>query len=525
MDLNASILVDTIILLLNENSETTRDLANQLIVLFKEAKVVDSDDSDVIRFYIRILHRIINEQVDKRSIETVRTLLLKLKSEPVFASHKEHLLDIEKTLIVDSVMSANDRDKAKRAIRTVIRINNYDKKIKRAFGRIQHIKDIDSLDARYEELKDFETKLAEDINSMTSNNEDSGYDGPKAQDSISSKDIDALTSAFTLVHEARTTGAIKSGRRGFNKMFGEAGGLPGGSSYCLLAPSHHGKSFHLLDWAYWGPAYNNFKPKGKLKPLVYLASTENGARENYMILYSKIHLELTGEKAPPVRMTDGVLDTEEIKRRVTAVSDFFEKNGTELLVEFYAAHEFGALDFVSRLRSLMSEGYYIPLAIFDYLAKSKMPNAAREDIAIGTAYNIVSTFAKHHGIVFATGHQYTREGCIKLEGKFDKVKSMNMGGVKGGADAFQIVDILVNQYLETSPNGVQYVTNSLIKYRYESGVSPADRYCAYAITDGGIKDDLNDAKSRAVSDIYSEGMDVSTGYNPKGQKIKEDELF
>lgn len=528
MDLTASILVDTIFLLINENNEYTRELANKLILLFKESKVVDSEDTDVIRFYIRILHRIISEKIDKSSMDLLRSLMLKMKSEAIFASHKEYLLDLEKTLLDDIVMSEAKRNTLKQNIRLIIRINESDRKVKRAFNRIQRIKDMDSLDARKEALKEFEIEFGQTETSKDPD-DNSGYDGPKPLDSISSDDPEALKSAFIKLHDRRSAHVVKTGQQGLNKAFGKERGLAADSSVVVLAPSHNGKSMFLNNFAYWGAKYNDYEVKEDgTKPCIFIATTENGAQENYLLIYEKIYFEQHNEMPAKMRAVDGKPLAEDVDVRVKTVLDFFKERNITLLVESYSPHEFGPIDFVSRLKSIMKAGYYIPIAIFDYLMKSKLPAAAREDIAVGAAYNLVCNFTKHHGIMFLTGHQYTRDGVIRLDGKIDKVKSMNEGGVKGGYDAFQTVDVVLYLILEADHNGQVYTTMKLAKHRYVTDTPPADKYMAYPIKGGAIKDDANDPESRAVKDIYSEGM-TGSGYIPKAKQkestTENDSLF
>lgn len=528
MDLNASILVDTIFLLINENTEYTRELANKLIILFKESKVVDSDDTDVIRFYIRVLHRIIGEKVDKSSMDFLRSLMLKMKSEAIFASNKEYLLDLEKSLLDDSVMDQSRKDTLKRNIRSVIKINESIKKTKKAFSQLQRIKDMESLEARNAALREFEAEFGN-----TESSEDpegnSGYEGPKPLDSISSEDSKALKEAFIKLHDRRSAHVIRTGQKGLNKAFGKENGLAADSSVVVLAPSHNGKSMFLNNFAFWGAKYNDYEVRENGdKPLIYIGTTENGAQENYLLIYEKIYFEEHSEMPPKIRTKDGKPLEEDIEIRVKTVLEFFKSRNITLLVESFNPHEFGPIDYVSRLKSIMNSGYYIPIAIFDYLMKSKLPTAGREDIAIGAAYNLVCNFTKHHGILFLTGHQYTRDGVIRLDGKIDKVKNMNEGGVKGGYDAFQTVDVVLYLILEADHNGQVYTTMKLAKHRYVTDTPPADKYIAYPIVDGAIKDDFNDEVSRAVKDIYTESMSQGSGYKPKGKndsKTENDSLF
>lgn len=518
MDLNASILIDTIFLLINENSEATRALANNLITLFRENKIVDTDESEVIRFYIRILHRIISEGTDKSSMDALRALILKMKSEDIFASHKEHLLDLEKTILDPNIMSDIDRSRLKRNIRVVIRINEIDKKAKRAFSKLSRIKDIDNPDARSEALKEYELEFGEKYDPFT--DAESLYDGPKAQDSIMSNDKEALKQVFEDLFYTRSAGAIRTGQQGLNKAFGKERKLAADASMTVIAPSHNGKSVFLTNFAYWGAAYNSYpvRPDGT-KPLIPIITTENGAKDNYLLLYEKIYFEENLKMPPKVRVDENNKPLkEDLEYRANVVSDFFSKHGILLVVEAYGSHEFGPVDFISRLKYYMKQGYYIPMVIFDYLMKSKLPQAAREDLSVCAGYNLVCNFTKHNGIMFLTGHQYTRDGVIRLDGKIDKVKSMGPGGVKGGYDAFQIVDIVLFLILETDHNGVVYTTMRLDKHRYVTDTPPGDKYVAYPIINGAIKDDVLDKESRAVKDIYAEGMDIAAGYKPKGQE-------
>lgn len=514
MDLNASILVDTIFLLINENSEYSRNIANELIALYKEAKVVDTDESEVIRFYIRILHRIISERIDKSSVDDLRSMMIKMKSESIFSSHKELLMDLEKVVLEPGVMKKDKLDKLKRNIHLTIAITKRDKKLKKSFSKLQQIKGEDNLDVKFNQFKDFEEEFGKDDNSSGNL-----YGGPKAAASVISSDKNTLFEAFHKQNERRSgEGVIKLGQIGLNKAFGPNGGPCKGESICLVAPSHHGKSFTLLSMAYWGVAYNTFSEIDGKVPLIYIASTENEVHENITLIYDKIYLEK--HKQLPPRSTT-------VEEKVETVFEFFKSRGVELLIEFYTEFEFSAEDYINRLANLMKSGYYIPLTLMDYLTHTKLPKTGREDIAIREVYSRVNGFCKHHGICFATVHQYTRDGMLRLQDKIDCVKSMNPGGVMGGYDAFREIDVLFYLYKEKNHNDEVFITMKLDKHRHDKTTPEADKYFAYKIENGSILDDYPSGESKSIKDIYAEGIDMASNYSKKGksEKTTNDDLF
>lgn len=517
MDLNASILVDTIFLLINENSEYTRKIANELIFLFKESKVIDTDDSEVIRFYIRILHRIISETIDKTHMDDLRSMMLKMKSEAIFASHKDLLLDLEKTILDPGVMEKDKLDKLKRNVCLAIAISKRDKTLKKSFTRLQRLKGEDNPDIRFQLFKEFESEFGGDESGSTGT-----YSGPKASSSVLSSDRDALKAAFVKQKDRRSgEGVIKLGQQALNKAFGSNGGPCKGESICIVAPSHHGKSVFLLMLAYWAAAYNTFSEIDGKKPLIYIASTENEVHENFGLIYNKIYFEKNGE-LPPKDIS--------VEDKVDAVCDFFESRGVDILIEFYTEFEFSAEDFVERLKVLMDSGYYIPIAVLDYLTHTRLPKTGREDQAIREVYSRVCGFCKQHGICFATVHQYTRSGMIALNDKIDRVKSMNPGGVMGGYDAFREVDVVFYLFKEKNHSNDVYITMLLDKHRYDTSTPESDKYFAYKLEGGAIKDDFGMEKSTAVKDIYTEGIDLANGYQkntdaPSAKTQENDDLF
>lgn len=302
----------------------------------------------------------------------------------------------------------------------------------------------------------------------------------------------------TLVSEE---GVMKTGMQGLNDGL-NVGGLQAGFMYCFPALSHNYKTGMLLDLSRQVPLYNkpHLEDESK-KGLVIRFSFENKLEQDLPQIYKAMR-EAEEQREIDVRDIDTKEATEYVINKLTA-------NGWAFVMECYDPNNFDVHDLIARLQYWESQGYEVKLAVVDYLELITRANKMlRKDQAITYGYEVLRNHCFPRGIAVATAHQLSSDAQrLAREGTADFVGKVAGGGFYQNCQSLHNkLDCEVVMHIHKQGDE-SYLTFAIGKLRGSSGLDPKRTRWAYKFQQyGGIVDDVNDLKSKALYSIPGSGV-------------------
>lgn len=517
MEISSSVFLDALLLLVNDNSTNNQNAVKELIEIYnKENKGVESSDSDLIEFYIKVIKTIMADQIDREKPDELKVLLIKFKTDKVFEDRREIVDLIQEVLDSRNTATVDTLEGYIRNIQNVLIWNAANEAMRKGFGRLRQCAAIADPQAQAEslgEIKNIFDEMGGNLQKAYSNT------GSVAVDRVVFGDKASIAAAMNKFTQRNVGGRIKTGLVGLNRALGKANGFVAGESCSFNALPHNYKSGILMSCAVWSVIYNVLlAPEGD-KPLVFISSLENEAFQNMIWIFKQRYKQTTGNSP------DGMTDDEIIEW----VYKFFQEKNCELVIERHMPHLYTADAHLARLDYYKEQGYNINVAIIDYanlMAKGSNDNKASRagrDLGVRELFSTLCNEHKTRGITFITAHPLNRDAMKSISGQINQVKKMSAEFLADSVDVEREVDVSIFMHIETTHDGRSFLTFKLTKHRYVDDTPNSHKYFAYEFpADGsGIPDDI-DSKPQFVTDIYAAAFNDN---EPQGQPMVASSIF
>ena len=516
MIITADLLLDAIFLLLNDNSTRNQQAVLELIKLYEDdSRLMESSDGELLRFYVRVLNKIIIDNLDKSDTNALRTFMLKFKSDPAFDRNREVMDLLQDAISSREVLDADQLKRLLDRVQTVLLWHHTNKIIRKNFGKLNRCTELVNPEAQNAELMSILNSSNELQDLYQKSTQSVAHDN--TVDVINFKDRGSIQRGMAK-HKARnTTGRIRTGLQGLNRMLGKTGGVVAGESIIFNALPHMYKSGILVSMALWAVVHNVPVAPDGLKPMVYLASLENEAYQNmFWAFRQRYHVE-TG------RSPDGLTDAQVEEW----LFEYFSKHGCVLIIERHLPHTFGFTEYVARMSYWRSQGLFSVMSIIDYPnlmnKNSNDPSASKggRDLVVRELFSKLCNFNKSVGTTFVGAHPLNRDAMKTIANQTNVVKRLGPEHLADSIDVEREVDVSIYMHLETNTTGQRFLTMRINKHRYVDDTPESHKYCAYQFAKPGvgILDDIEGAPM-FVTDIYAIGFEVdASASNTTGTAI------
>lgn len=276
-------------------------------------------------------------------------------------------------------------------------------------------------------------------------------------------------------------------------------GLKPGEFGCIISPSHHGKTYTLMNMARWVAMYNVPVVKQGFKPAIVFISLENELDENVNSWFRDAYINIFHKKP------EGMSEEEMIDHVVNE----YGKNGFSLLVFRRLANQFGFDEYQALIKKIQSANYHVIASFIDYITLMKVNEIAGGTRALQLQQLVrdMKTFANHEQIATITAMQIDREGSRQLGGGNTYiVKKFSPANLADCSYAFHEFDLCIFQALEEVQDQGRYLTMKIAKHRY-TVINPNYSFCAWRFGPLGILDDVN-GRDTGIQDIYDDALSV-----------------
>ena len=502
MQINENTLLDTLTLLVNINTISTRKLCSDLLKYFNNqlsSKIItDNIIEDYKKILVDIIVEIIDLKITKDNNNTdLKTIYNKVKLNPIFKQMPNYLDPLTSILTIEDNVSSEYLDSISNKLSNIVIWFKCNEKLKYMYGHLNNM-NINQLDESVEKSFNSIINTSQDIEKIIRQRKNIQ---DLAIERIHSSSFDEISNAYKLYKERNITHIIKLGLQGMNRALGKKGGIPLGRSVVFGALTHNYKSTMLLSVARWCKEYNYFPIKDGKKPLILFISLENEGHENMMLWWKTAYETLIKDKLEKEPETE-----EEV---IKQIYDYFYQADIEIVIERYLPSEFGYNELVELINNYEDSGFYIPVCIIDYLSQMKLIDTNGYNsysnqgnyLLIKNLYNKVCNFCGSKGITLFTGNQLNTQAAYLLNSGVNPVKKFNQSHFSGASDVAREVDIIYFLHIEKNQNGDPYLTIQLNKDRYETTTKEQYKFIAYKFTEHGIIDDIN-TSFQGVKDIY-----------------------
>lgn len=487
MLLSSELFLDSILLLINENSDASKKTVNDLIAIYeKESKTNTTLDNELTKFYIRLLKVIINDSLTKKNEDELRLALLKFKSDKALSTRRDIFDLLNDTFSSKEDMSVRNLQKLAERLQNTLLWYTVNGILRKAYTNLNKAADATNPTNQRALLQKIREQSVEIDKAYREADPEGGSDG--AAEQINFSDKSSIQKALTKFKDRTVKGVLKMGLQGLNMMCGAHGGLVLGESVVFNALSHNYKSGILMSCAKWIAMYNTppMDPEGR-KPCILFFSLENEAHQNMMDMF-KTTYETTYQRS------SGDLTDEEI---INYIYEIFNQCGYEIIIERYQPSNFGFTDLVRRIEYFESCGYRVVATVIDYMNNMKKGNDDRNSNAgnhllVKELYSAVCNYMKNKAITLITAHQLNRDALkLKSQGYTDIVKRFGGDHLADSLDVQREVDLEIYMHKEYDHQGNPYLTFNRGKHRYVNNTPDAHKYFAYPFTKYGIVDDIN----------------------------------
>lgn len=510
MQVTADRFLDAMTMLINDNSPRNQAAVKDTISIYREDasnQTNEGSESDLTEFYIRILQDLMSSGATKENKEALNSILLRFRSDKAFAQHKS-VLEILQDMFnapcetdEQQIQAANSLMAAQKRVQSTILQHKASQRVRKMFGQLSRISEIQDPDVQYMELESLETTIQGISDLFKEAKEDAS--SADLVDTIDLKDPVSVAVGFQKHNKRAVLGRIKTPFQGLNLALGRAGGIIRGESVLFNALPHNYKSGILLDIAIGAVIHNSYEVAPGKKPLILYITLENEAYENLSLIYHQRYRQETG-KDP------NLLSEEEMKEWVTS---FFQQFDTEIRIERHLPHNFGFEEFMARCNYWTSAGYEIIATVVDYMHNMKKTSSgnstgAARDVAVKELYNKMRNYTSNAMISLITAHPLNRR-CREMVSMYQNaVKRMNIEHLADSIDPEREFDVSIYMNIEKNVQGKPFLTFMLSKHRYVNDTPESYKYWAYPFPKEGvgIHDDVNGAPE-FTRDIYSWGFD------------------
>lgn len=507
MIFTADFWLNCIILLINDDSQRTRNVVTELLESYeKDKNQAVSSDTDLANFYIRVVRLVMAEKIDWTDKDNLRMILLKLRTDPVVSSRRDVydlLFDMFMARDSESDASIQKFDSVKKSVQNMLMFQRLNKQTRKLFGKLNAAAECVDVHTQYAELQSI--KAHADSLSETFREVAAQAEVTRAE-RVDFTKLDSVIRSAEKRQTRHSSGIFRLGLHGWNRAYGKSRGTVRGESTFICGQSHNYKSGSLKSFLGWGAAYNTPISTSGRKPLIYMASLENNTDEDQQWIFEQRYIMEHGCR-PPSDWTPA--------DRSHWIFEFFEKRGWAVVMDRFQPTDFNFDTFVSVIRELEEAGYEVQMVVLDYLSKAEkmgsQSNASRHEY-ISSLCSLFCNYCKAKDIAFITGHQLTREAIRSgAGGKTNIVKQYDASHIEGSQGPMREPDVVIFVHLETNTHGVKFLTMYMPKHRYVDDTPEAHKYCAYPFIEGlGIIDDIG-GPPKFVTDILSYDPDDVDG--------------
>ena len=216
--------LDCVLYIINENTDTSRELVLELISLFEtDVKNTMVADQDIMRFYVRILRSIIDTKVTKKNKDELRIVLLRFQSDPFLSKRTEIYSLLHDTFMSEESLSKEDISRYTNRIKNALVWHRCNKVSRALYGTLARAGDMVSPHDQTEELKklrnytkEIDTVFAEKTTTQINTS---------LIERIDLSDRESMNAAQQKYKERAVKGVLKTGLHGLNRMLGSRRGL------------------------------------------------------------------------------------------------------------------------------------------------------------------------------------------------------------------------------------------------------------------------------------------------------------
>lgn len=497
LQVDANLFIDLITLLLHVNDEKSRNVANEIIRIYKMNNSYLQSEEKIIKFYINLTERIIDSQLIIDNKAELNTLLLKVQSDPAISDNRDIYKTLRNIFVNADKFTENNIVFVVKKLQNVIIWNKAKSGVKRMFANINRCEDTDDL-LEQESYLDNINRASQDIQAVFT---DANSNKCSIVEEINFTDPASIKEALTMNYEKRKKHSIKFGLQGLNRMFDD--NICFGSSIVFGALQYNYKSGILMSIARWIAQYNDPPPdpEGK-KALILFVSLENETHENIMWWFKNEYETRYGKESDNVSIDD----------MSEYVYNVFNEKGYTFVSLRHLPSEFGYSDLVATIEKYEKAGYRVLATIIDYMNKMKKESANGGNastvgnwLLVRELYSNTCNYTKNKGILLATAHQLNRDAQKLVGTRANVVKAFNSGHMADSSDVAREVDSIVHLHIEKNQDGEKYLTMNLEKLRYGI-INSKTQYCAYKFTPYGIPDDLL-GEPQYLKDIYTQSSE------------------
>ena len=506
MLISSELFLDCILYIINENTDTSRNLVSKLISIFEtDSRNHSTPEHEVARFYIRILKTLIETKISKQNHDELRIILLKFQSDSILSKRGEIYKLLYETFTSSDVMSPNKIERYAKQIHNALRWHHCNKAARTFYGTLARAGDMVNPDDHVEEMRRL-LMISKEIDKAFSDEvQVSEIKNTSLVEQINFTDKSSMKVALEKHQDRSIRGILKLGLQGLNRMCGKRGGFARGEAIVFYALPHHYKSGLIMSTVAWVALYNEpiiTRENKELKPFILLISLENEAYQNFVWMFR--HFYETQNLIKSDHLTDDQV--------ADWTYDEFNKKGYTLIIERHDPLKFGFAEYVATVEKYQNSGYDVVISAIDYInlmSKTSISSEAsiRHDLAVRVLFSSICNYTKTQGITFVSAHPLHRRAQeIATSGVVNVVKRLETSHLSDSFDVAKEVDLEIFIHIERNLEGTSYLTMKRGKHRYVDDTPIAHQYCAYRFHPVfGIRDDLLNEPAY-VQDIYSDPL-------------------
>ena len=493
----SDVYLDTLCLLIYTSDEVSRALAEDVLKIFeedvKENPIVDNPET---RFWLGIIQDIIETKIDTSKNFEVSAMMAKYRENPIAKANPD-LVDTLEEVFAGRASVGNMRiDAMKNNINNYLIFYHTEKALKKATKILSRFPNVvnperqkEILDTVYEYAKEavraHEESVAVDVDQI---------------DFVDFTDRNSIKKVMQMNKTRKESSILKFGLQALNRMLDDKLlGVKPGEFGCIISPSHHGKTYTLMNMARWVAMYNVHVVKTGFRPAIVFISLENELDENVNAWFRDAYINIFHKK-PEGLSEDEMIDS---------VIAEYGKNGFGLLVFRRLANQFGFDEYQALIKKIQSSGYHVSASFIDYISLMKVTETvgATRALQLQQLVRDMKTFANHEQIFTMTAMQIEREGAKQLGGGNTYiVKKFSPANLADCSYAYHEFDICIFQALEEVQDQGRYLTMKISKHRY-TVINPNYSFCAWRFGSLGILDDIN-GRDTGIQDIYDDALSI-----------------
>ena len=494
----SDVYLDTLCLLIYTSDEVSRALAENVLKIFeedvKENPIVDNPET---RFWLGIIQDIVGTKIDTSKSFEVSAMMAKYRENPIAKANPDLIDTLEEIFEGRSSVGTARIDAMKNNINNYLIFYHTEKALKKATRLLSRFPNVVNAERQKEILDNVYEYAKEAVKA----HEESVAVDVEQVDFVDFTDRNSIKKVMQINRTRKESSIIKFGLQGLNRMIDDKlQGAKPGEFGCIISPSHHGKTYTLMNMARWVAMYNVPVVKQGFKPAIVFISLENELDENVNAWFRDAYVNIFHKKP------DGLTEDE----MIDSVMAEYGKNGFSLLVFRRLANQFGFDEYQALIKKIQTAGYQVLASFIDYISLMKVneiASGATRALQLQQLVRDMKTFANHEQIFTMTAMQIDREGAKQLGGGNTYiVKRFSPANLADCSYAYHEFDMCIFQALEEVQDQGRYLTMKMSKHRY-TVINPNYSFCAWRFGSLGILDDLN-GRDTGIQDIYDDSLSV-----------------